>query len=188
MAGRLFEITMSQPPEDFSEICRVLAWKRHESPPPGYFNGFSNKIIARIEAEQLASKAPWWHLLLRSLNWQRGLMGANVLIAAGAGIVGIAGYHTLRSVPDDEGVAWAPLPLPVPGESPAGGIFADNNSVFHASGAPEGPVSLAGFSGFGIGAGNANGAGGTNDHTAPAGLFSPPGMGQLHPRFVLPPR
>ena len=170
---------MSQPPEDFSEIRRVLAWKRHETPPPGYFNNFSTKVIARIEAGRFTPAEPWWQALLRPLNWQRGLLGANVLIAAGVGIVGVATYHTLRSAPEEDGVASTLLPVPIQGVAPGGAALADG-PAFRNSGAADGAVSLAGFSGFGSFDGT------TNDHTAPAGLFSPPGMGQLQPHFVFP--
>jgi hypothetical protein len=174
---------MSQPTEDFPEIRRVLAWKGRETPPPGYFNQFSTKIIARIEAEQLSTPAPWWRQLAHVLNWQRGLLGANLLIAAGAGIVGIAAYHTLRSAPEEDGVAWSPLPQPITGIGQAGGEVAENQpSLGGTAAASSGPLTLAGFSSF------SNSAGNTNDHTVPVGLFNPPGIGQLQPRFVMPAR
>jgi hypothetical protein len=41
---------MSAESENFRELRRLLVLKRYEQPPPGYFNDFSAKVIAQIEA------------------------------------------------------------------------------------------------------------------------------------------
>jgi hypothetical protein len=57
---------MNSDPENFESLRRLLAWKRHEQPPPGYFNDFSRRVIARIEAgEQGTDRAGWSTWLLR---------------------------------------------------------------------------------------------------------------------------
>lgn len=172
---------MSEPSEDFSELRRVLAWKRHETPPPGYFNHFSAKIIARIEAEQFAAPVPWWQHLLAPLNWQRGLLGANILICAGAGIVGVAAYNAVRPVADDGNVALA--------DGPANLINTETRPTLQAGFIPDhalgnSALSLAGFAGSLPASGTT--FQGTNDHTPPTGLFSLPAMNDLQPRFVIP--
>jgi len=53
--------------ENFESLRRLLALKRHEVPPPGYYNRFSRDVIARIRsgeqpadaAESLYAHAPW---------------------------------------------------------------------------------------------------------------------------------
>jgi hypothetical protein len=67
---------MNSEQEDFNQLRRLLKLKRHELPPPGYFNNFSSKVIARIEAgparpdnlvEWLYLRMPWLQGVVASL-------------------------------------------------------------------------------------------------------------------------
>lgn len=50
--------------ENFESLRRLMALKRHEVPPPGYFHNFSSEVIARIKlGEHRSSEAaemPWY--------------------------------------------------------------------------------------------------------------------------------
>jgi hypothetical protein len=76
---------MSQESEDFGRLRRLLALKRYEQPPPGYFNGFSRLVIARIKAgdtgeESLPNwlfwESPWFQRLWAALQAKPILAGA----------------------------------------------------------------------------------------------------------------
>jgi len=73
---------MSNVPEDFDSLKRLLKLKRHEQPPPGFFNDFSGSVIARLEAAGAAGfsdEAPWLRRLLAILD-------TNPFAAAGFGL------------------------------------------------------------------------------------------------------
>lgn len=55
---------MNPDSENFDSLRRVLALKRHEVPPPGYFNRFSRDVMARIKAgeagDEIGAELPWF--------------------------------------------------------------------------------------------------------------------------------
>jgi hypothetical protein len=83
---------MNPDSENFEPLRRLLALKRHEQPPPGYFNRFSREVIARIktgEQGQLGER-PWLHWLWTALEARpvlAGAFGAGVCILLIAGIM-----------------------------------------------------------------------------------------------------
>jgi hypothetical protein len=77
---------MSESENNFEMLRRLLALKRHEIPPPGYFNHFSGEVIGRIRAgeasapasisEQLFAEAPWLMRLLQVFVFKPAFAGA----------------------------------------------------------------------------------------------------------------
>ncbi|MGP8220394.1 MAG: hypothetical protein ACLQPI_13220, partial [Limisphaerales bacterium] len=66
---------MNENENNFESLRRLLALKRHEVPPPGYFNTFSSRVLQRIRAgqsqpsthfvDELSAQAPWLAKLLQ---------------------------------------------------------------------------------------------------------------------------
>jgi hypothetical protein len=69
---------MNENQPNFESLRHLLALKRYETPPPGYFNNFSRQVIARVRAgeaeaqvsllERLFAKAPWLLKLFREFE------------------------------------------------------------------------------------------------------------------------
>ncbi|HLX69574.1 MAG TPA: hypothetical protein VKV04_08100 [Verrucomicrobiae bacterium] len=55
---------MNPESENFDSLRRLLALKRHEVPPPGYFNRFSRDVMARIKVgdggDAIGAELPWF--------------------------------------------------------------------------------------------------------------------------------
>jgi hypothetical protein len=77
-------MSMYPDPESFDQLRRLLALKRHEEPPPGYFHKFSGQVIARIRAgerpapgfSRLFLDAPWLQRLWAALEARPVLAGS----------------------------------------------------------------------------------------------------------------
>jgi hypothetical protein len=77
---------MNQDTESFEQLRRLLALKRHEQPPPGYYEDFSCQVILRIKAgergepyniiERLFEVVPWMQRIWAALEAKPILAGA----------------------------------------------------------------------------------------------------------------
>jgi len=86
--------------ENFDQLRKLLALKKHELPPPGYFNKLPGNVISRIREERagdtrgalekLNDEAPWLMNLWRSLEGKpifAGAFGAAICALVLAAIV-----------------------------------------------------------------------------------------------------
>lgn len=74
---------MNDNENNFESLRRLLAQKRHETPPPGYFNSFSGQIIARIRAGEAkaeqgnkVSETSWFEKFLQAFELKPAFAGA----------------------------------------------------------------------------------------------------------------
>jgi hypothetical protein len=69
---------MKESEPNFESLRRLLVLKRHETPPPGYFNNFSRQVIGRIRAgeaeasaslsDRVSGSMPWFLRLFQSIE------------------------------------------------------------------------------------------------------------------------
>lgn len=131
---------MDPAPEEFEKLRRLLALKRHESPPPGFFDRLSGDVLRRIQAEDAAPPRAWWQTLLSPREWQPAFAGAYAgglcaLLLAGvfvarnlqpeqAGPAPGASNPALVSSPAENALGPQPLPVAPPlSNSPPPGLF-----------------------------------------------------------------
>lgn len=76
---------MSETNNNFEDLKKLLKLKRHEIPPPGYFNHFSGDVISRIRTgeaggsasfiERLQGESPFFSNLLHIFSARPGVIG-----------------------------------------------------------------------------------------------------------------
>ena len=168
---------MPPSPEDFESLRRLLALKRHEKPPPGFFEDFSARVMARIEAEEQMRARSWWDRVSELFQRGRAFAPANLVAASGFVFVGASLFLVLNDrghagktknglsvVRETQAAGFLPQPPPTPTWEPF--------LVLHLAPAPQEPE--------------------TNE--VPKDLFTLPRMRQVHgvqadsPTLLLPPR
>ena len=77
---------MTSDSENFEQLRKLLALKRHEVPPPGYFYHFSNDVRVRIRAGETGS-ARWE---ISGVSWFQRFWAALDTRPAWAGVFGAA--------------------------------------------------------------------------------------------------
>jgi hypothetical protein len=150
-----------QPPDndqEFRLLKKLLALKRHENPPPGYFENFSDKVAARIRAaEEARPDTSYWQWLARGLEWRTALVGLYAVSFIGLVTWGI--YFGMKT--GNENLASQPPPVTaspilVTGSGGKDSKEADQKTMIVASNA-----------------------------TAPDGLFAPPNLKTAPAAFQL---
>ena len=96
--------------ESFDPLRRLLALKRYEQPPPGYFQNFPRQVIARIQAGERAQdssalqrwfwEAPWLQRLWAALESKPALAGAIGVAACAMLLAGFVFSKTPDTVPE----------------------------------------------------------------------------------------
>ncbi len=126
---------MNENQPNFESLRRLLALKRHEMPPPRYFDSFSSQVIARIRAgeaktpasllEHLSGQIPWLLKLPQAFETKPAFAGAYafalcLLLVAGAIFAerpestSQASWETTsQTIPSFTSATTAALPQPV---------------------------------------------------------------------------
>lgn len=59
---------MNQPKDPTEKLKNLLACKRYEQPPPGYFSRFPERLRARLEAEEFVEYSSLWQWLVNKFD------------------------------------------------------------------------------------------------------------------------
>ncbi len=97
-------------PDDvqFETVRRLLAWKRHETPPPGFFARFPDRVRARLETPPLPVWRVWWERLRPAGRWRSALAGGCALAACGLLAWQFAGARGRSSGSPDSSLSATP--------------------------------------------------------------------------------
>lgn len=82
--------------EEFEQLRQLLALKRHEEPPPGYFDRLATRIVGELEPGGAVPmpELSWWDRLWAVLEGRPWLAGAYGLLMGCVAIVGISFFQT----------------------------------------------------------------------------------------------
>lgn len=114
------------PDESNRRLLSLLALKRHELPPPGFFDQLPNRILVNIRAGSRTAEAPWWERLWQNVRHEPLLAGSYAALATGALIFGVSVFQVatepagppiagLEAFTVNEGaLSFAPAPSAMP--------------------------------------------------------------------------
>jgi len=129
-------MSMKADQEDFDQLRRLLALKKHEQPPPGYFKDFSHQVIMQIRAsgpqaareggERLVWEAPWLQRFWAALEHNPLMAGGFGVLVCGLLISGVIYSENMSRLPE-VGAIQTDTEQPV--RQP--GVVAENSSVMH---------------------------------------------------------
>lgn len=135
---------MDPSPDEFQDLRRLLALKRHEQPPPGYFNYLPDQIGTKIQRGDLSEHSTWWEWMVERFDARPVLASAYACVISGLMLLGVKVSRDLQAQTAAENLfpgiaAEGPHPLNiVPGdkirgafENPAGLLyFSSTEAVF----------------------------------------------------------
>jgi hypothetical protein len=110
---------MNPDSENFDSLRKLMALKRHEIPPPGYFDGFSRNVMARIKSgeygDEMGEEGSWLNRFLGMFNVKPVFAGAFGTVVCAFLVSGIISSEPTPVMAGAHGVAnpsLGPVPLP----------------------------------------------------------------------------
>ncbi len=102
---------MAQPSDDDTQrLLQLLALKRHEVPPPGFFDRMPSRIIVSIRAGTEVSDRTTWQALLSMIRGEPMIAGSYAALGIGALLFGVSVFQMAvdSDVPALAGPSLAP--------------------------------------------------------------------------------
>lgn len=110
-------------PNEFERLQRLLSLKRHESPPPGFFERFPEQVRARITQAELVPE-PWWRQWLGALSVKPALATTYAVVAS---LLVVGGVWMAKTSPPSGGPQLAVSPMS-PGDTNLSGALVASNA------------------------------------------------------------
>lgn len=90
---------MNRPPQSDGpeqRLLRLLALKRHELPPPGFFDRLPGRILVSIRAGSEVADVPWWSRLWQSIRQEPMVSASYAALGVGVMLFGFSVFETAR--------------------------------------------------------------------------------------------
>ena len=111
---------MNPETENFEQLRRLLALKRHEVPPPGYFNRFSAQVMARLHGPEPLEPLTWWQRFGLDFDFKPALVCGLGVVVCSLLAVGVIAGTQLGETATLAGNMEAPALLDPTGSVPVG--------------------------------------------------------------------
>jgi hypothetical protein len=144
---------MATDSENFDQLLKLLALKKHEQPPPGYFDQFSREVIIRLKhraverqswLDELGEEASWFWKIWAMLEAKPILAGLFGVAVSGLLLTGIIYSQRLErpsfteAMPSTEKVASEGLHTVLESDKPAYVLLASSTNPVVDIGVPAG--------------------------------------------------
>jgi hypothetical protein len=110
---------MNPDSENFDSLRKLMALKRHEIPPPGYFDGFSRNVRARIKVgdhgDEIGEENSWVQRFLGMFNVKpvfAGAFGTAVCALLVSGIFSSEPTQVMAGAHNSDTPNLGPVPIP----------------------------------------------------------------------------
>jgi hypothetical protein len=97
---------MNSDSENFDALRKLMALKRHEQPPPGYFDRLADKIAYRLEHE---SQPTFWERFAAGFSFRPAFAYSFALAAFGGltfSVISTLGLRSQQSAETASGFGW----------------------------------------------------------------------------------
>ncbi len=111
-------------PKDNQDLLRLLARKRQDTPPPGFFDRLPSRILVNIRAGAEVEDLPWWSRLWEMMVREPMVASSYAALGMGALLFGVSVFETAVGHEPAEAMA-----MPGPEFTPASLSFPATSSL-----------------------------------------------------------
>lgn len=79
--------------DETQRLLRLLALKRHEVPPPGFFDRLPARVLVNIRAGTEMPDRPWWERVLDLVRHEPMVAGSYAALGVGAALFGVSVFQ-----------------------------------------------------------------------------------------------